>query len=42
MITIIAFMYVCATYFLTGENNASWVLAAMVVDAVALYYLSRE
>lgn len=42
MITIATFVYVCAVYFLTGENNAGWILPAMVVDAVALYYLSRE
>lgn len=42
MFSIMAFVYVCITFFLTGENYAGYMLPAMALDAVLFYFLCRE
>lgn len=42
MVTIMAFVYVCVNFFLTGENHAGYILPALALDAVLFYFLCRE
>lgn len=43
MITIATFVYVCVTFFLTGENHAALVLIpSLTIDAVLFHFLYRE
>ena len=42
MVTIMVFVYVCVTFFLTGENHAGYIIPALALDAVLFHFLHHE